>query len=991
MTATVYTIPPGFPFADALAQGLIDQNKGNDFPLSQLELYLPNRRSCRTVSESFLKLTDGAVTILPRLNPIGDVDQDELILSDIAGDLSLDEPIAPLARQFLLAQLIMKRGDLDLSYDQAMRLALDLARLIDQIDTYGLSTEELHKLVPDAFADHWKITLDFLNIIIQALPDILRERGVSNPSQYRNNLLALKTARLKDSPPSHPIIAAGTTGSIPATAEFLSAIAHLPNGCVILPGLDQNLDDESWDKHIEESHPQYNLKNLLNTIGISRGDVKIWPSLKDTIFEEPKAKRVVTDRAQLMSDMARPADTTQKWKQIKLDETCVEGLTQVNAQTPQEESQIIALMMREVLETPKKTALLITPDRSIAGRVAADLKRWHIDIDDSAGVALPQTPLGHFLTLTAHLLCPETNSVTLLELLKHPLCRLNYDEGSYHNLLYSFEKDVIRGPKLDGFSAFKQKVETIEEEDKRKQIISFIDHLISLFQPNQEIETLSFDQWIDRHLHLSHALATQGDLPGQERLWQGEVGEAAATLFTDLRHGVDWYPEMSAEEYGQMVLTLMEQVTIRPRYQKHPRLKILSPIEGRLQTADLIILAGINEGVWPIGAQNDPWMSRPMRKDFGLPGLEQQIGLSAHDFCQHLCAPRVVLTRSIMNDGAETVPSRWLLRLNTVLKQAGIENNLLNANDYHVLAQKIDQTDSIAQAPQPEPRPPVGLRPRKLSATAIETWIRDPYSIYARYILKLKKLDGIEEDKDRLNWGIYVHKVLELFINQKHDIYSDKSYDILVDIADKELSNYALRQEQRTQWQLKFKNIAQWFITYEKEQTTIKERLGEREGSIQIANDKAPFTLTGKADRLDRDDQGNIHIIDYKTGTIPTGVEVGKGYAPQLPLMGLMAQENGFNDMEGENVTALTYYKISGKTENPVKVSSALAKEKITVEAIINETKGRLIEMINAFDNLETPYWSIPNFNTRPRYNDYEHLARIQEWSSGDDDDGGDV
>lgn len=974
MMATVYTIPSGVAFIDALARGLLHKYKDNPIGLSQLEIYLPNRRSCRSVSESFLKLTDGSVTILPRLTPIGDIDQDELLLNDMMPDLSVTEPIQPLARQFLLAQLIMARGDLDLSHDQAIRLATDLGRLIDQIHAYDLSPDTLKNLVPDEFAEHWKITINFLSIIIKTLPTILKERAVCNPSEYRNELLGLKSDIFKRTPPSHPIIAAGATGSIPATAKFLSAIAHLPTGCVILPGLDHHLDDEGWET-LEETHPQFALKNLLSVIDIERSNVEIWPSLIEDESRSPKTIAILQAREKLMSEMVRPASTTQQWNSISLNPICIDGVTQIDTQSPQEEAQTIALMMREVLETPKKTALLITPDRGLAQRVAADLKRWNVDIDDSAGQALSQTSLGYFLTLTAMMMSPNHHTVTLLEMLKHPLCHMGYDRTDYIRHITALEKHIIRGPKLNGFDAIIAKIDALENEETRTHLIDFAQKLATVFTPIWALETPPLNEWITAHLTLAHELAN-----GADNLWHDDDGEAAATLLTDLTHGIEWQPDMPVDDYAALLTTLMDQVTIRPKYQRHPRLKILSPIEGQLQSADLIILGGLNEGIWPMGSINDPWMSRPMREQFGLPGLDRQIGLSAHNFCQHFCAPDVVLTRSKMSGGAQTVPSRWLLRLETVLKQAKIDNALSGAMPYRELAQTLDQTSIVKQCEQPHPTPPLALRPRKLSATEIETWIRDPYSIYAKHILKLRKLKDIEEDEDRRDWGTYVHYVLEVFTNQRHDIHQDNALSKLTEIAQDCLAQENLRPDQQKQWHLKFNNIAKWFIDFEKENTAVQKRLGERSGSIEIGN----FRLTGRVDRLDISNENGISIIDYKTGTAPSIKSVTKGYSPQLPLMGLMAQKGGFKEATGHKIEHLSYYKFSGKQEKAGDITTINKN----IDTLIFDTEKRLIDLINAFDTLETPYWSIPNFNVAPTYNDYEHLARIQEWSTGDDNGG---
>ncbi len=966
--ANIHYIPAGLPFTDTLAKGLLTQYKENPVKLSQINIYLPNRRSCRTLSESFLKLTNGQVTILPRMIPIGDMDLDDLLLSDLLPNLSITEPIQPLSRQFLLAQMIMARGDLDLSYDQAIRLAVDLGRLIDQVHAYDLNAENLASLVPEEFAEHWKITLDFLSIIIQTLPDILREKNLCNPSEYRNRLLDLKSELFKNTPPKNPIIAAGATGTIPATAQFLITIAQMPTGSLILPGLDQHLDEESWDS-LDQSHPQYALKNLLDLADSPRSAVKKWPFIEKSDQQNPKTNHIIQARQSLISEVMRPATTSHKWYELTLDPLCVDGITNIVAENPQEEAQIIALMMREVLETPQKTAMLVTPDRDLARRVATNLKRWQVDIDDSAGIPLSKTVLGHFLTLIARMLDHQHHTVLLLEMLKHSFCQFGDKKVAYNDSITLFEKEIMRGPRLDNIDAIKQKIDHLKESENRKRLKTLITEIENTFSIVWNKKEEIFSNWIDHHIMIAETLG----MP--DTLWRDEMGEAAATLFSDLKNSIHWHPAMTASGYADIIETLMSQITIRPRYQKHPRLKILSPIEGQLQSADLMIMSGLNEGVWPISQNHDPWMSRPMRQQFGLPSLERQIGLSAHNFCQHFASPRVILTRCQMNDGAQTVPSRWLLRLETVLKQAKTPP-LSGAYPYQILAQEIDYTDTTTPCEQPHPTPPVAVRPLKLSATEIETWIRDPYSIYAKHVLKLRKLKEIEEDEESRDWGTYVHHVLEVFTNQQHDINKKDILKILLRIADQHLEEKTLRPEQHKQWRSKFEHIAEWFIDYERTNSAVLKRLGERSGTITI-ND---FTLTGRVDRLDLCCDNKMQIIDYKTGSVPTKTAVKKGYAPQLSLMGLIAENGGFGEGKEFNIAQLSYYKFSGKKEKPADVITFSDPE-----TLIQKSKEHLLKLIEAFSKIDTPYWSIPNFAVKPTYNDYEHLARIQEWSANDE------
>ncbi len=975
--SNIYTIPGGMPFTDVLAYGLLQQHQEGEINLNETEIYLPNRRSCRTLTESFLKITDGKVTILPKMTPIGDIDIDEILLDHLIPNLSIHEPIQPLARQFLLARLIMARQDTDISYDQALRLAVDLGRLIDQIHAYDLSAEDLETLVPSEYAHHWQITIEFLNIIIQSLPHILNEEKLCNPSEYRNNLLKIKGEQLFKRTFPHPIIAAGTMGSIPATAAFLSQIVQQPNSCLILPGLDKDLDPESWQS-LEESHPQYALKNILEITKTDRKQVNLWPHIHlNKLRKYPQSQSLIKARGELISQVMRPASTSQKWMAEDLTEMAINGVTRIDADNLQQEAHIIALIMRQHLEIPEKTITLITPDRNLAKRVKMDLTRWNIDVDDSAGTPLSKTRLGYFLTLTSQLMSREHSMITLLEILKHPLCHFEDQKDKYQTLVSDLEVFALRGPKIENYEEIKTKINLIENEKKRSDLIQFIEKIENIYSQAWQSTKVSLDEWVKQHIEILEKLSLA------DSLWVEEEGKIAAHLLSNILGHKQWHSKITAEDYIDTLETLMNQETVRAKFQKHPRLKILSPIEGQLQSADIIILAGLNEGIWPVSASHDPWMSRPMRKRFGLPDLERQIGLSAHNFCQHLANDHVILTRSKMNEGAETVPSRWLLRLETVLKKAHLSLPDSENSFYKTLIKSLDETSKIQPYPQPRPTPPVSIRPRQLSVTEIETWLRDPYSIYAKHILKLKKIPDIEESQETRDWGIYVHKVLELYTRLENKTHKSERLKTLKEIADKLLHEEKISSVQKKQWALKFQNIAQWYIEFENKNNILVEKLSEQKGSIKI-ND---FTLTARADRIDIYPDKTVGLVDYKTGTVPHIKNIKLGYFPQLPLMGLIVQNNGFKNLDKESykINQLSYYKLTGKEGNAGEITN-LSGDRDELDSLIHDTQERLRQLIHAFDQLDTPYWSIPNFNHAPRYNDYEHLSRVQEWSSGNDE-----
>ena len=280
---TLYTIPAGVPFAKALAQKLLKDTEGSPEKLAQIRILLPTRRACRVLREAFLQMSDGRPLLLPRMQPLGDIDEEELSLS-LAGEegaaqlLALPPAISPLRRQLELARLVAARPDFKQGPDHALALAGALSRLMDQIYTQNLNLHDLHKIVPDDFAEHWQITLKFLEILSEAWPLHLQQNGLMDVAERRNRLILALSRLWQENPLAFPVIAAGSTGSIPATADLLSTIAGMKSGSVILPGLDKDMDEESWaalEAHFTQPHLVEWMRTL-GEVGVVSRDIVAW-------------------------------------------------------------------------------------------------------------------------------------------------------------------------------------------------------------------------------------------------------------------------------------------------------------------------------------------------------------------------------------------------------------------------------------------------------------------------------------------------------------------------------------------------------------------------------------------------------------------------------------------------------------------------------------------------------------------------------------------
>ncbi len=985
----VFNIPAGHSFADSLARGILERTSADPLQLADYTVLLPTRRACRTLRDAFLRLSGGDALLLPSLRPLGDVDADEVALLLAGGEdaddaLAIPPAVSKLERQLLLAETI-RRVWPEQSFDQAAALALDLGRFLDEVQTERLGFDGLANLVPEEFAGHWQKTLAFLKILTEHWPQVLAERGVIDHAARRNLLLAAQMRAWEKHPPQKPVIAAGSTGTVPASADLLALVARLPQGMLVLPGLDQQMADADWDL-ISAEHPQYNMKRLLERVGAARSEAQPWVLKKSPVINH--------DRVRLLSEALRPAETTENWRQLThadIGGAALQGFTRIDCDTPQEEADVIAVIMRESLETPGKTCALITPDRRLARRVALSLKRWGINVDDSGGQPLTELAVGTWLSLTAEMAEAALAPVTLLAFLKHPFMAAALPQSELRGMTYKLDALALRGPRpSSGFAGLRTAISLLKHDRDRTSLLRLVDHLeprmrdfVTLMSSGEE---QPFQILLKAHIQMAESLAETTEQSGAARLWRGEAGEAAATFLDNLLKASGEVPPLLPAHYMSLLSTLLKGQTVRPLYGVHTRLDIFGQIEARLYCADKVILGGLNEGTWPALPAHDPWMSRQMRARFGLPAPEKGISLAAHDFVQAGAAPDVVLTRARKVDGTPTVPARWLLRLETVLKAVGLEWPATAALQYRHWATQMDAPAEIKPVARPAPCPPVAERPRELSVTRIESWMRDPYQIYAKYVLKLNALDPLDADPGGAERGTFIHAALEKFVRAYPDKLPEDAEAQLIALGRASLADLRIPEEVEAFWWPRFEKIVDEFVRQERIwRQGAQPHLTEVTGKWSFEAPAGGFTLSGKADRIDKLNGGDYAIIDYKSGFTPENSEVKSGLAPQLPLEALILAKGGFDKIPDGVAGELVYWKVTGSGQKPVE-QKTIAPKGYSIEQLVEDAEAGLKELVARFDDPATPYLSQPRAEAKPRFSDYDYLARVREWGTRGDD-----
>ena len=984
--ARVSTIPAGVPFVDALAIGLLAKSSqlgaGSDpIALADSLVLLPNRRACRSLRDAFWRVGEGRAMALPTIQPIGDLDPDDYLI-DAESELDLPPAIGGLRRRLLLTRLLMHAETLDLSADQAGRLAEDLAALLDELQTERVPFEALDDLVPAMFADHWRQSLQILQIIGKHWPAVLNDEGSLDPAERRHRVLTAIAERWAATRPTGPIIAAGSTGSIPATRALLKVIASLPKGEVVLPGLDREIDEASWNA-LTPQHPQDSLKQLLTFFEIDRRDVALWTGNNDADIQ-------LGNRP--WRDVMVPGGLEGAWRDVaRIEPSALSKLTLAEHPDPASEAAAIALRLRAALLVEGQRASLVTPDRALARRVVVELRRFGIEIDDSAGVPLDQTATGSFLLLTARLILDEVRPVALLSVLKHPLMRADLEADVVRKRARALDRLCLRGPAIIG--GFRQIIgelnslrQQASDNDTRRregfsELRDWLESLAALAGPFEGLageEEVPLGVLADAHLRFAEALASVDG--NSEALWAKEAGEAAAALFQEILETAESEDHLPPVAYPALLARMMKATPVRPRRPAHPRLFIYGQLEARLQQTDLTILAGLNEGTWPRVAEPGPWLNPAMRKSLGLPSLDRRIGQAAHDVVQLASGPNVVLSRAEKDlDGSPTVPSRWLVRLKALL-DGRLDKGWQAIEEDPVWRQWSANLDDpggqVRPEPQPRPKPPVAVRPRKLSVSDVGLWMNNPYALYAKRILNLKPLDVLEGDPGAGDRGTIIHEALERFVRAHPDNLPDAALSKLRAFGREAFARFEHRPQVRALWWPRFLQAARWAVAQEEVcRGALCRILAEVKGQLEIEAPMGSFSLTARADRLElRADEGVV-IVDYKTGTPPAKNEMALGLAPQLALEGAILQAGGFRDIRASRgdpkLVGLQFWQLSGHEDG--------GKLEHRPTDLVRHAIDGLASLISHYDQASTAYPATYRPPTARR-GDYDHLARLGEW-----------
>ncbi|MCJ8140827.1 double-strand break repair protein AddB [Falsirhodobacter halotolerans] len=953
-------VPLGVDFPAAVVAGL--RARMADQPpeaMARVTLFLNTARMRRRVVELFVAQGAG---FLPRIHLLGD-------LAALTPDLP--DAVPPLRRRLELARLITAL--LAVQPDLAPRAALfdladSLAELMGEMQQEDVPAEAIAALDVSHHSAHWARTQAFLNIVAPLMEGEPDATG-------RERLAALALAhRWRVHPPPGPVIVAGSTGSRGTTALFMRAVAGLEQGVLILPGFDTDLPLDVWDSLSDamtaEDHPQYRFHRLLTDLGLSPAAVRPWTG------DAP----VAAARNRLVSLSLRPAPVTDQWlaegPTLGDLRTATAAMTLIEAPRPRAEALAIALVLRRAAEEGRRAAL-ISPDRNLTRQVTAALDRWGIRPDDSAGTPLAQSAPGRLMRHVARLMGQRLTPETLLILLKHPLAATGADRGNHLRWTRELELTLRRKgpafPDADGLLAWAR----ARDEEGVEAWAAWIG---TTLEGLDTVGPRDLAAHLEHHLTVLSALAAGPGQTGSGDLWANAAGAEALSRLSDLEReaGQDEGHPMSPADYVDLFDSVLARGEVREPVQSHPGIMIWGTLEARVQGADLMILGGLNDGIWPAMPTPDPWLNRQMRLDAGLLLPERQIGLSAHDYQQAIAAPEVILTRSVRDAEAETVPSRWLNRMQNLM--SGLPANhgpqalramQARGDVWLDMAERVDAPDApMPPAHRPAPRPPVAARPRELPVTAIARLIRDPYAVYARSILSLFPLDPLRHTPDARLRGEVLHKILEIFVREGPDATRKDARARLSATTDRVLDDLVPWPAARALWAARMDRAADFFLDQNAGDGTPLV-LDRDRGRMTLTG--LDFTLTARPDRIDRLSDGRLHIIDYKTGTPPTAKQQAV-YDKQLSLTALIAAEGGFAFGPSE-VARVSYI---GLGTNPKIEATEITDE------FLGQEREKLHALIGRYAHAEQGYTSRRALFESRLSQDYDHLARFGEWEMQD-------
>lgn len=924
-----YTTLPGHDLARLAAQLVIDHAPD----LAEVLLLLPTRRSVLAMRSALRQCMGERATLLPRMLSLADIG-DELpgLIGAAALPLlaSIPPAMAATQRLYVLAAQVQQfeasRGG-RASLMQALALAQQLAELQDRAirAQVALTPETLQALFPGDYARHWQQSLAFLNIVAQHWPPLEAALGQTTPTTREVAMLTALAAHWQQHPPATPIFVIGSTGSQPATRTLLRTVAALPQGHVVLPGLDPRIAPEHWQA-VDGGHPYEHLKTLLDEASLLPADV--------TLLGEMLPPSIWLTALQ-------PVDAMANWANCNPVDAA--SIRLCACQHAEEEARIIALSLREALEKYSGRIALVTPDEGLMARVDAHLAQFHLQANRLSTGTLAQSPVGSAYIATLEAAEKPESLQALLNLLRHPLVRA---EEGWESWLGAFER-AVRGVSTHGIGQLPPLPAPLRGAHAQR-VSDCVRELAAWSRAR-----LRVSEWID---HFNRLLATWMQ-PGE--------GEGSMEPALEALEAADMFGPLALDAFAALLRQTLEAAWRGPQFSAHPRLFMLTPVEARLQAFEHVVLGNMQDAIWPGERAQSPWLNLAQQAQLGLPGAKDHAALMAHDVLLLGSAPSVLLTWRQRDGGSPTQRSRYIERLTALLAAQGMDETEQSCPHYRSIAQALHAATAFLPEEAPQPRPP--YRPAQLPVSALDRLFTDPYSLYARYILQLRPFDALDAEPEAKDFGILAHRALHGLSEHWNRHESPPEAATLSTMADEALAPFANRPNVQLFWRPRLGAALEYVNAQEilrREQAMRTESEQPISGMIALASGRS-ITLEGRIDRLEVGEQR--HLVDYKTGTPPTLKDVTEGRAVQLLAYAMLLSA------QGRQPDTLEYWGLpSGKREGNI---AWLAWDEFTASAFESQLRAAL----DCFMDPSTPLLAQPVIQRS--HGDYDGISRYDEWA----------
>jgi ATP-dependent helicase/nuclease subunit B len=971
---SLFTIAPHAPFLPTLVDRVLDgtllrgwQREGA-FWLSDVTIILPTRRSRLALAAEFAKKLGGTV-LLPDIRTFGgEHAEEEPFLPPY--DLPPSAPAASLLeRRLALSRLVRVFAEQAGSFatppsaSEVFWLADSLGTVFDDLTIEGVPASALRELVPEELAGNWQQILQFLEVALTYWPQHLEAIGKTDAAEARNERLARQADAAIHLYGDRPVIAAGSTGSIPATAKLLAAIADLPSGAVVLPGLDTSFSPQQHDLMLKgeafESHPQFVLMKLLRRLGAAVADVS------ELAGDNPRTRFV---RAALA-----PAAETPHWaaQRATIDvDAALNGAAILAAPNADTEARAIALAARATL-AEGRTVGIISRDQTLARRIAVELKRYGVNVDDAAGTPLYQSAAGRLARQVLAVAASNFAAVDTVALLRNAAVSLGIGRGDVWRAADDLDWQLRRNRPLAGLPG----LIGLSDRESLHAVLAALGTALAPITTLVAKPSIAAADLAAALVAAIDGLVGDIDLPGSPefRRWAdeaaslGPVGTPFPPLFLD-----------------SVLKALLTGVTAAGQPTERDDIAIWGELEARLQSPDLMILAGVNEDIWPPVADPGPWLSRGMRLGIGLEPPERRQGQAAHDFAMAVGNANVLIAYARRIGTSPALPSPLLQRLDAFIGEDAAKTLRRQGARWLAEAQAIDHAGIPRPAPRPSPNPPAKDRPRRLSITEIEPLMRSPYDIYAKHVLRLRRQEPLGTEPSARERGTMIHGVFEKAVTAHLDLESSEALREMMGLAQGAFAGLDAIKERRDIWLKRFERAAVQFLAYERgRDDEIAERHAERKGEWRFPALDG-FTLVGKADRIDIRRDGTLEIIDFKTGGVPSPGDMRAFDAPQLLLEAAMANAGVFAEIGPRETAELTYIKI-GLGPAAFQVTPFRLPKGMALMDAVDEIVRRMQRHVDTFLLHDLPMTA----RVRPRVEtgrksypgDYDHLARTDEWT----------